>query len=232
VRPEKRDGGVDFYHGSRRPVPGEEDGDSSWLATYADAITLLLGFFVMLAAISKIDLPVFEKVQAGIAQDLGGRTVAQPTTLLKSQVEAIVQSLGVADAVMVATDDRGIVLEFAGAAFFVGNTAELGAQGRPVLETVARTLESPRYSAFRLSVEAHTDDTPPASGGAASNWELSALRAAAVVRLFAASGVPPWRMSAVGWADTQPKVPNRDAVGNALPNNQFQNRRLIVRISK
>ncbi|MGE0255941.1 MAG: flagellar motor protein MotB [Alphaproteobacteria bacterium] len=223
---------MDFYTNGRRPVAHEDDSDSSWLATYADAITLLLGFFVMLAAISKIDLPVFEKVQAGIAQDLGGRTVAQPTTLLKSQVVAIIESLGVADAVTVATDDRGIVLEFAGAAFFVGNTAELGAQGRPVLETVARTLQSPRYSAFRLSVETHTDDTPPSAGAAASNWELSALRSAAVVRLFAAAGVPAWRMSAVGWADTQPKLPNRDAIGNALPNNQIQNRRLVVRISK
>ncbi|MBM3558830.1 MAG: hypothetical protein FJX53_02845 [Alphaproteobacteria bacterium] len=75
---------MQFYSSGRRPAPADDDGDTSWLATYADAITLLLGFFVMLAAISKIDLPVFEKVQAGIAQDLGGRTVAQPTTLLKS----------------------------------------------------------------------------------------------------------------------------------------------------
>lgn len=101
-----------------------------------------------------------------------------------------------------------------------------------MLETVARTLESPRYSAFRLSVEAHTDDTSQAVDRAASNWELLAMRAAAVVRLFAASGVPSWRMSAVGWADTQPKVPNRDAIGNALPNNQIHNLRLVLRISK
>lgn len=122
------------------------------------------------------------------------------------------------------TDDCGLVLEFAGAAFFVGSTAELGAQGRPVLETVARTMdtmESPRYSGFRLSIEAHTNDTPPSVGAAASNWELSALRAAAVVRPFAAMGVLPWRMSAVGFADTQPKLPNRDAIGNPLPNNQL-----------
>ena len=47
-----------FYQ--RRPVK-EEDGHA-WLLTFADAMTLLLAFFVMLVSFSKVDLITFEQV--------------------------------------------------------------------------------------------------------------------------------------------------------------------------
>ena len=61
----------------------EEPESEDWLTTYADAITLLMAFFIMLASFSKIDVPAFEKVTAGIKSEIGKTEVTSPTELLK-----------------------------------------------------------------------------------------------------------------------------------------------------
>jgi len=72
-----------------------------------------------------------------------------------------------------------------------------------------------------ISIEGHTDNVPIYGGPFASNWELSAVRATTVLRyLVAAQGLDPSRMSATGYADTKPVVPND------TPAHQAQNRRV------
>lgn len=217
-----------FYQ--RRPVE-QEDGNE-WLVTFADAMTLLLAFFVLLVSISKVDLVTFEQVQAGIARDLGQRTVARPAAQLRAQLEAMVDSLGVADAVRVDTFDRGITLELASDTFFRSGSAEIRPQARTILVSISETLVAPRYSKFKIAVEGHTADTPPQIARYATNWELSGARAANIVRLFSEADIPAGRMRAVALADTMPKLPNRDGAGNALPENQAKNRRITIRIHR
>jgi chemotaxis protein MotB len=217
-----------FY--KRREIK-EENGDE-WLVTFADAMTLLLAFFVMLVSFSKIDLVTFEQVQAGIARDLGQRTVARPAAQLRAQLEAMVDSMGVADAVRVDTFDRGIMLELAASTFFRSGSAEIRPESRTILVTISEALVAPRYSTFKIAVEGHTDDTPPLIARYATNWELSGARAANIVRLFAEGDIPARRMRAVAFADSMPKLPNRDGAGQALSENQSKNRRIVVRIHR
>jgi chemotaxis protein MotB len=63
-----------------------------------------------------------------------------------------------------------------------------------------------------------------------SNWELSGARAARVVRMFETMGFDRRQLQAIGYADTKPLVPNRDAQGAAIPQNQAQNRRVVLRV--
>ncbi|MHA1565030.1 MAG: OmpA/MotB family protein [Alphaproteobacteria bacterium] len=220
-----------LHDNKRQRSTGGDDGDE-WVVTFSDTITLLLAFFVMLFSVSKIDQPVFEQVQAGLARDLGRRTAVPPITILESQLEAIVDSLGVADAVIVGRDDAGLILEFAAAAFYRPGTAEIRPEARPVIQNIARALLTPRNSRYDIEVEGHTDDIPVITPIFPSNWELSAARASRVVRLMIDQGVPPWRLRALGFADTKPKRPNRDAVGNPIPENQSLNQRLVLRIHR
>jgi chemotaxis protein MotB len=75
-----------------------------------------------------------------------------------------------------------------------------------------------------LQVEGHTDDTRIANATFPSNWELSAVRASSVVRLFVDSGVAPSRLTAVGRASNLPVSPNTTPEGKA------RNRRVTVTI--
>ena len=61
-----------------------------------------------------------------------------------------------------------------------------------------------------VRIEGHTDDLPIRNMIYPSNWELSAARAANVVRALIKSGVTESRLAAVGYADTHPLAPNRD----------------------
>ena len=216
-----------------KPLKKELDDEShAWLLTFADAVTLLLAFFVMLVSFSKVDIVSFEEVKSGIARDLGQRSNARPAAQLRSELDTLVDSLGVADAVRINIYERGIVLELASNAFYLPGSAILRPEARPILDRVAETLDSPLYSKFLIAIEGHTDDSPISNEKFASNWELSAARATNIVRLFEARNIPVRRMRAVAFADTQPKVPNRDSTGAALPENQAKNRRVIVRIHR
>ena len=216
---------------ARRRKSGEEPAED-WLATYADAITLLMAFFVMLVTFSRVDVPIFEQVQAGIAQELGGREIVQPINLLESQLDAVIDTLGVADAVTVGTDADGVVLEFAANAFYASGSAFIRPQARPVIENLATVMLTPRNARYRILVEGHTDDVPINTPQFPSNWELSAARAINVVHVMIAQGVPPRRLAATGLADTQPKVPNRDPIGNPIPENQADNRRIVIHLQR
>jgi flagellar motor protein MotB len=115
---------------------------------------------------------------------------------------------------------------------FSNGSADLSETGRSILRNVAVELKSVQYEGYDIVVEGHTDDTPITTTRFPSNWELSTARAAAVVHFFLDQGLAARRLRAEGYADTRPKVPNRDASGNAIPENQAQNRRVVIRLEK
>ena len=128
--------------------------------------------------------------------------------------------------------DRISLLEVASSAFFGSGSADLTESGRSILRDVAGELKSTRYDGYQIVVEGHTDDTPIATARFSSNWELSTARAAAVVHFFLDQGLSANRMRAAGYAETRPKVANRDSDGNAIPENQALNRRVVIRLEK
>ncbi|MCW8836574.1 MAG: OmpA family protein [Rhodospirillales bacterium] len=212
--------------GKKKPQEESED----WLTTYADAITLLMAFFVMLVSISKVELPLYEKVAAGIAKEIGKRESVSPLQLLKIDLQDIVFSLKAEQAAGVGTDSEGLVMELDGSALFEIGAATIRQQATPLLLGLSQQLNAPRYKAFTVAVEGHTDDDPISTPVYPSNWELSSGRAASVVRFFIEQGVAPQRLKAVGFADTQPKYPNRKVDGTPLPENKAENRRVVIRI--
>lgn len=212
-----------------RTVAEEED----WLTTFADAITLLMAFFVMLVSFSKIELPLFEAVQAGIKEEIGGQVASErPIYALHNKVQAIVdttQSLPPGD-VQVGFDDEGIVIDFLVGSFFGEDSVELSPEAALILEQIRLELELPPYDLYQIDVEGHSDDTRPDPARFASNWELTARQAARVVREMIALGIEPERLKAAGFADTRPKKPFKDMMGEAIEENRALNRRISIRL--
>ena len=202
-----------------------------WLMSYADMITLLMAFFVMLISMSHFDPVRYEQVQGGLAKDIGKRENAQPMQSLKSDMAQAMRGLKVDDTqVSIGQDDRGLVLDLDAGTFFDANSAAVKDQFLPALLKIAQTLDSEKYSAFQVEVQGHTDDEKPTTPAYPSNWELSAARATAVVRKLIDDGVQADRLGAVGYADTRPRVANRDVNGNPLTINQAINRRVSIHI--
>ena len=107
---------------------------------------------------------------------------------------------------------------------FDSGSAALDKNGTEVLGRVATQL---RKSSHQILVIGHTDSKPIRPTLAKhypSNWELAGARAASVVRLFAHSGLPSKRMSAISVADSQPVASNNTEEGRA------KNRRIEIRL--
>ncbi|MDV7338739.1 flagellar motor protein MotB [Terasakiella sp. A23] len=212
------------------PAPKEEPEDESWLATYADAITLLMAFFVLLVAVSKVDLALYEEVAEGINEKVNKKERKAPVQELKEETTEIVQELTDGKVLKVGVDDSGIVLEFDSETFFRPGTAQLIEEAYPVISSLAELVNSPQYLVFNMDVEGHTDDDPISTIQFPSNWVLGAARAASVLQVLNEYGVEIKRMRVLSYASTRPKVPNRLDDGTPLPENKAQNRRVVLRI--
>lgn len=216
-----------------------------WLITYADLITLLLVFFIVMYAMSKVEQHKFDEVaqslQSAFHVTAGGSEAVLPPASsevmpnagaavmperqqqmeLQEEIEkAISQKFGESTLKDVSTsiNQRGLVISLANQAFFAPGSADLLPKARGMLKSlVPMILESGRP----LQVEGHTDDTPIHSARFPTNWELSTARATSVVRFLAESGrVPPTRLSAAGYGEYYPLAPNTSA------ENRSKNRRV------
>ena len=213
-----------------KPKKKEEDKED-WLVTYADAITLLMAFFVMLLTFAEYDIPSFEEAAAAIKKEVGGGETTSPTTELQIAIQDVVYNMEADQVVDVSKDKRGLVIELASNAFYKPGSADIREAAIPVLEKMAQTIKAPRYEFYLIEVEGHTDDDPIATDRFPSNWELSTARATRIVRFLVDQGFQPTRLKATGYAETKPKVPNRDEAGQPIKENQAINRRVNIRVS-
>jgi len=215
-----------------RPPPIEEQEQESedWLTTYADAITLLMAFFVMLLTFSKIDIPAFEEAAAGIKNEIGLGRDGNPIEKIKNDIIDVVYDMQADKVVQVRTDNKGITIELASSAFYLPGSADFRPEALPVLDKIGKLLIAPRYQAYTVEVEGHTDDDPIHTDRYPSNWELSAGRATRVVRQFIEQGMDFRRLKAIGYAETRPKLPNRKPDGTPIPENMSDNRRVVINV--
>lgn len=208
----------------------EEKVDEDWMSTYGDMVTLLLCFFVMMASVSKPDVALFEQIQASMNDALGNKDNKRPIELMMADLDDDIKSVDVSDQLSLGSDSQGVVLEMDGDTFFNQGSADLSPSAVTFLKRVAATLLSDRYKNFNFSIEGHTSDEKFSSPQFPSNWELSAARAATVVRFLESRGIPRVRLQAVGLYDVAPKYPNLDPYGEPIPNNRRRNRRVVIHI--
>jgi chemotaxis protein MotB len=219
----------------KKPGSGEKDNAERWLLTYADLITLLLIFFVVMYALSSIDAKKFEAMAVSMANAMGGSTSVMPNPgeaippgvstpdqaenddleQLRKELQDYIDENGLEGQVTVNLEERGIVLSFQDVALFSLGSAVLTPYAKELIDTVGLILiRSTQY----VRVEGHTDDLPINTREFPSNWELSAARANSVVQtLIADLNFPPHRLSVTGYGEFRPQVPN-DSVENRQVN--------------
>jgi chemotaxis protein MotB len=231
-------------NGARRTARGQVAHTNDWLITYADMITLLLCFFVVFYVIvsaqkkAQQEVPVTPAHPAQLSSQVevpaapSAEKFAPVKTMTGDDAGVVNRSGSLDRPDSMASGNRITAVEMAGSELFDSGSANLKEDGKFILQGVAAQLQSDRYDGYRIVVEGHTDDTPISSQQFASNWELSMARAAAVVHFLLNQGIPADRLRATGYGDTDPKLPNRDASGDAIPDNQAQNRRVVIKLEK
>ena len=212
--------------------------DERWVISYADLVTLLLGFFILLYATADANTTKFEAVSKGLAQafnvpvktgvaggqilDGGGSVVPSgPHGNIDADLQAIRQvvqqqsnAAGLAGKILVTKDKDKIVIRLADNLLFASASADVRADAKPLLGIVAEAL---KQTPNEVRVEGHTDNIPLVTEKYPSNWELSSARATAVLRYLTDQlNVAPARLFAAGYGEFRSIANNLTPEGRAL----------------
>ena len=231
---------------NRRQVPqGGEDDDDNWMDTYADAITLLMAFFVVLYSMSEIVEEKYTAFSQAFSEAVGGHQQIKTKgesegdgkgNAFDANLKELAQQLAPlvdSGAVEVNKTPKGITLEFNSKKLYRSGGADILPKSKPMLNKVARRINKfGKGTKLNITIEGHTDDTPIRTRRFPSNWELSTARATNIVKYLVGRNVNPQFLSAAGYADVRPKVPNFDSRGNPLPRNRAKNRRVVIKVER
>lgn len=242
----------------RRRQAEEHDNHERWLVSYADFITLLFAFFVVMYSLSSINEGKYRVLSDSIVQafrslsikDNGEQLIVPPLAMapvvrpappasselqeaadarrrqtaaqmrsMADEIRRVMGALAQTGEVNVSEGAFGISIEINAALLFAPGDAALGTPAAEALRAVAQVLAA---SVFPITIEGHTDNLPIGTWRFPSNWELSAVRALTVARLFIDSGVRPDRLTVAGYADQRPVADNATEAGRG------RNRRVTI----
>jgi chemotaxis protein MotB len=205
---------------------GHGGGSGRWLVSYADFVTLMFGFFLILWASAAQDPVKFSELalafqrafnsgamlgQQGTGQIVGqggrvGQIEISPFQRISEAAGELAAQSGLQDQISVGSRKEGLVITLSGSLLFDSGKAELKERGIDVLARLANLLEQ---APGDIRIEGHTDNVPIATKEFPSNWELSTARAAAVLRYLTDTvGLPAGRFQIAGYAEYRPLVPN------------------------
>ena len=236
---------------SLSPPPSSEDdgkkvveGSPEWMATFADLVTLLMCFFVLLFAMSTTQQETYKELVKSLRSALGAQAVPQSGTregltmhavpseepsesqqidelggMIEKEMEDIVSEVRelvlfnkLGGEVSVTKNEDGVVITMSDLLLFTEGGTKLADKGLDILQKVAVVLAK---LAYHVKIKGHTDSEPISSARYPSNWELSSARASTVVRHLVDYGVPPFYISAEGYAQYHPVATNDTAAGRA-----------------
>ncbi|MEN0059858.1 MAG: OmpA family protein [Bdellovibrio sp.] len=234
---------------AKRKKHEEHENHERWLVSYADFITLLFAFFVVMYATSTANEEKQKKFEDSIKLNLrlvgagsgSADSIESALGELEMPVGAFPRSGGpkeVQDFVQrsldksmqgeqkkqaiqdIYHDSVGVRIALAASTFFPPGSAKLKMSALASLDKVAEVLKT---NDKRVIIEGHTDDTPIGGESFPSNWELAGGRASAVVRYFVKyHALDPKRFITISYADQRPIVPND------TEEHKSQNRRIEI----
>ena len=220
----------------------KDDGSSGggWEVVYSGFVLILLCFFIMLSSFSTMEeakIMRFVKsfvdavgiLPGGVKFDSGSTVLPGSADMIDSQdtlaqifseLEELSESIKKENDITVAYSPKGLVMRLSDRALFDVGVADISPQAIPLLKKVGGIIAG---TSFEVRIEGHTDDLPIKTVHFPSNWELSTARAVKVLRYFIETvGISSERLSAVGFSEFQPMVPNDSREHRA------QNRRVEI----
>lgn len=239
---------------ARKKREEERDNHERWLVSYADFITLLFAFFVVMYAVSSIDGQKYREMAKSVGTafglkslqnftvDDGRAAVIAPPVIMRTprkgnqaeirkereKMKAIGRDLMRILSPFINEGKIKVVQNARGVSVEI-NASVLFAPADARLsrqsEEVLRAVAGVlKDEPNAIQVEGFTDDLPIHSVQYPSNWELSSARASSVVRLFVEEGVAAERLVAIGRSANEP------IADNATPEGRSRNRRVSLTV--
>lgn len=211
------------------------------MITYADLITLLLGLFIILYAISNVDAAKYEKITTAMGSVFGSEkfridlnipaqltrgeeVVIQPMDLLRSELNEIININKLDKSVSIEDNQRGVTIRILDDILFVSGDSDLNNRAKEVLKLISGIIKKMPND---IRVEGHTDDVQINTARFPSNWHLSISRALnTAYYLIQTENIDPDKVSVVGYSEYNP------IEANSTPEGRAKNRRVDIIVIK
>lgn len=206
----------------QRRKRGQEEG---WLLSYADLITNLLLFFVVLLTAANLSKSRMQQ----IAKSISGEASPASLESIGAEIDRQIAEQKLQDVVQTRLTDNGLELSLNSGLVFDSGRAQIRPELEPTLASMMKVIV-PYSRRYNFAVEGHTDVTPITPGGLfPSNWELSSARAIEVRQRLEAAGIDRTHIRVEGYADTKPV--DETLLAGLTPDQRLaRHRRVIVRI--
>jgi|TARA_Y100000031_G_scaffold147050_1_gene181615 chemotaxis protein MotB len=204
---------VDFKKGFKAGVNSVDEGLPGWFGTFADMMTLLMAFFVLLVAMSTLDPVKLQEMADSMGKSVGTKKKMEGAMNLadiKSEVVAMLEKQEneeIKEKMEVFSTPKGLVISISQEASFDPGSANLKPQFQSILDELVPIINNPT-NYHPVLIEGHTDDRPIPKRLQKifpTNWELSSARATSVVRRLINMDVDPLRLEATGVAEFSPR---------------------------
>jgi chemotaxis protein MotB len=221
-----------------------EPNTESWMTTFADLISLMLTFFIMLISMSSMDktgltdvassftkavsvLGAGQRTEIQIMPPLAMQKLVSPRELMlamRQNSSAILHNSTLAHKVRGIIIRNQLYLRIPDAVIFDEGQAELKPEHMQSLRKLGRMLAT---MPGKIRVEGHTNSRTNLTNSKYSDpWTLSLARAASVLRMLESEGVKPSRLSLAGYG------PSRPISTEVTPFGRSKNRRVEIVIYK
>ncbi|MEI2388482.1 flagellar motor protein MotS [Priestia megaterium] len=195
-----------------------------WMVTFADLVTLILVFFILLFSMSSVDNQKFQTVvnsltNGGSLASVEKSQQSQKLDNILAKVQDYLKENKLQNVITAKRDERGVALILQEQVLFETGQADILKKGTPFLDELGRLFSTIPND---IKVEGHTDNRPIHTYRYPSNWELSAARASGVIRYLTNHfSLSANRFEALGYGDTKPLVPNTSN-GNLQKNRRVE----------
>ena len=217
--------------GERKKKEPEGGGSAEWLGTFNDLVTLLMVFFVLIFTMGSGDANKILEMRNSVMRGLGlldssgmgssglvkgpdaerklshqEEDTAEISDEIKDSVSDMSSAMPWIDA---SITENQVTISLEGSVAFEPGVADINSKAFPALKGIGKLINKIPNA---VRVEGHSDNVPISTPKFPSNWELSIARAVNVTKyLIAHANVSPLRLSAVGYGDSKPLLPNDTA---------------------
>lgn len=213
----------------------EHENHERWLLSYADFITLLMIFFIIMYAMSNLDKGKYEQLTVALNEAMGdgsaiadsgtkaggdpgtGLTEYEKLEQLKKNIDKYLKDSPLSNSVSTTIEKRGLVLSFGDAVFFDSGKADIKPEQVDKFTKIGKIINQSIASDSYIRIEGHTDSVPMNGYFYKSNWDLSVMRASNVAQiLINQAGIKGDKVSATGYGEFRPKADNSTDKGKSL----------------
>ena len=202
--------------------PGGEPGRDRWLLSFADLLTLLFAFMLVLYASTAFNNEQQRELGQSLRTSFGG-TPASPTAVeaLSERLRPELARLLILEVLKVEEDPHFLRLVINSRMLFPPGAVAINDRYDTLLGFLVTQVEA---LPLRLTVEGHTANAPVFSGPFSTNLALSAARGTAVGERLLSLGLPSSALSVAGFGAERPVADNDSPEGRA------RNRRIVLRL--